>query len=58
MTLLRRDSNSDDAIAEENPASENDSRKLILNELRKREWMTIANAVTLMETLPETSADT
>ena len=47
-TRLRRDSGSDDAIAEEKPSSEKDSRKLILNELRKREWITTADAVRLL----------
>lgn len=32
-----------------------DFRKLILNELRKREWVTTVDAVALKETLPETS---
>ena len=47
-TRLRRDSSSDDAIAEKEFANEQDSRKLILDEIRNREWITTADAVRIL----------
>ena len=47
-TRLRRDSFSDDAIAEKEFANEQDSRKLILDEIRDREWITTADAVRIL----------